>query len=211
MERYDIMNEIIDKYNLQTYLEIGVRNPWECFDRINCPIKMSVDPGVESETNYATYPYYSDDFFKKLENEELNLPKDCKWDLIFIDGLHLADQSYRDFTNSFRHISENGFVVFHDTNPPTIYHAREDYEDHSTPIGGWWNGTVWKSIQKIRTNFDLDVITVDSDWGVTVVRNKRNFIYLSEDINPFYEYNTFSKFRKEILNLKNIEEFKLWV
>ena len=33
MERYDIINEIISKYNTNSYLEIGVRNPWECFDR----------------------------------------------------------------------------------------------------------------------------------------------------------------------------------
>lgn len=211
MERYDIINEIISKYNINSYLEIGVRNPCECFDRINCDVKMSVDPGIESDTNMATYPYYSDDFFKKLENGELDLPKDYKWDVIFIDGLHLADQCFRDFENSLNHCSENGFIAFHDASPPTIYHAREDHYDHDSPAGGWWNGTVWKTIQRIRTDYELDLITVDSDWGVTVIKNKPSYSLLSKNINPFYDYNTFSKYRKQILNLISVDEFKTWL
>ena len=211
MERYDIINEIISKYNINNYLEIGVRYPWDCFDLINCNIKMGVDPGEESDNNLATYPYYSDDFFKKLENSELDLPKDYKWDIIFIDGLHLADQSFRDFQNSLNHLSENGFIVFHDANPPSIYYAREDYHDHSTIATGLWNGTVWKAIQKIRTDYDLDLVTVDTDWGVAVIKNKPNFSILSKNTNPFYEYNTFDKHRKQILNLISVDEFKQWL
>jgi DNA/RNA endonuclease YhcR with UshA esterase domain len=29
MNRYDIINDLIIKYNYKTYLEIGVRNPYE--------------------------------------------------------------------------------------------------------------------------------------------------------------------------------------
>lgn len=210
MERFDIINEIILKYNTKNYLEIGVRNPWECFDMINCGNKMSVDPGIESDNNMATYPYYSDDFFNKLENGELDLPKDYKWDIIFIDGLHISDQCFRDFQNSLNHCSENGFIAFHDASPPTIHHAREDYYDDS-PAGGFWNGTVWKTIQRIRTDYDLDLITVDSDWGVTVIKNKSSYSLLSKNINPFYEYNTFNKYRKQILNLISVDEFKHWL
>jgi hypothetical protein len=211
MERFDIINEIISKYNTKNYLEIGVRNPWECFDRINCSVKMSVDPGIESDANMATYPFYSDDFFNKLNKGELDLPKDYKWDIIFIDGLHLAEQCFRDFENALSHCSDNGFIAFHDASPPTIYHAREDYYDHSSPAGGWWNGTVWKTIQRVRTDYDLDLVTVDSDWGVTVIKNKPSYSLLSKNINPFYDYNTFNKHRNKILNLVSVEEFKYWL
>ena len=211
MERFDIINEIIAKYDTKNYLEIGVRNPWECFDRIKCNIKMGVDPGIESDSNMATYAYYSDDFFKKLDTGKLDLPKDYKWDIIFIDGLHLADQCFRDFENSLNHLSENGFIVFHDANPPSIYYAREDYYDRSTIATGLWNGTVWKAIQKIRTDYDLDLVTVDSDWGVAVIKNKTNFSVLSKNVNPFYEYNTFDKHRKQILNLISVDEFRQWL
>ena len=43
MNRYDIINELINKHNYKTYLEIGVRNPDECFNLINCETKHSLD------------------------------------------------------------------------------------------------------------------------------------------------------------------------
>jgi len=211
MKRYDIINEIADSYGLKNYLEIGLRNPECCFNLIKCDTKMSVDPGLESEINLATYRYYSDDFFKKLDGNELDLPSDYKWDIIFIDGLHLASQCYRDFTNSLRHLAKNGFIVLHDSNPPTIYYAREDYTDYSTTARYDWCGTVWKAIQKIRTTHELDIITVDTDMGCCVIRNNKNNESLDVNINEFYDYNTFSQHRSEILNLKSVKDFKLWL
>jgi hypothetical protein len=35
MENYDIINELIKKYDYKKYLEIWVRNPDECFYLIN--------------------------------------------------------------------------------------------------------------------------------------------------------------------------------
>lgn len=211
MERYDIINLIVEKKGIRNYLEIGVRNPWECFDRIQCQNKMSVDPGIESEVNYATYKFTSDDFFKKLEKSELDIQSDYKWDLIFIDGLHLAEQCYRDFINSLKHLEEGGYIVFHDTCPPSWGYAREDYLDHSTPAGGWWNGTVWKAVQYIHQNHNLDLATVNSDWGVSVFKNSLPIKNLSKNLNLFFEFNEFDKYREEILNIKEISDFKEWI
>ena len=219
MERYDIINSIIEKKGYKTYLEIGVRNPWDCFHRINCETKHSVDPGYETGggPNYATYHFTSDDFFTNLRSGSLDLPADQKWDLIFIDGLHLAYQSYRDFLNSTLHLNENGVIVFHDTNPPTIHHGREDHHDFSTSAEGWWNGTVWKSIQRIRTNpvgldsKEFNMITIDSDWGVTVCWRDIFVQRISPGYNEFFDYNLFSSKRQEILNLLSVEEFKTWL
>lgn len=219
MERYDIINSIIEKKGYKTYLEIGVRNPWECFDHINCEIKHSVDPGLETNggENLATYHFTSDDFFSALKAGKIDLPIDFKWDVIFIDGLHISDQVYRDFLNSTLHLSDQGVIVFHDANPPLCYYAREDYHDLSTPVGGYWNGTVWKAIQKIRTNpigldgKEFSLITVDSDWGVGICWRGTGVTLVSPDFNPFYEYNSFAKHRKEILNLLSVQEFQEWV
>ena len=73
MERYDIINDLIRKNNFKKYLEIGVRNPDECFNLINCETKHSVDPGYENEENMVDFQLTSDNFFKLLENKELNL------------------------------------------------------------------------------------------------------------------------------------------
>ena len=213
MERYDVINRIVEKKNIGTYLEIGVRNPYECFHKINCKSKWSVDPGYESGgDNQATYSYTSDDFFRELDNGNLDLPPYHKWDLIFIDGLHISDQVYRDFVNARNHLSEGGYMVFHDCNPPTHNHAREDYHDHDTPAEGWWNGTVWKAIQRIRTEYDISMATVSSDFGVGVMRFHGELLpRLPHWVNPFYDFKKFDENRVEILNLIEPEQFDQWL
>jgi len=217
MERYDIINEIIKKEGLRTYLEIGLRDPKECFDKINAESKWSVDPGYETDYNHmsqnqATYPYESDDFFYKLRLNSLDLTPNMKWDLIFVDGLHISDQVYRDFLNAKEHLTPNGYIVFHDCSPPTCHHAREDYNDFNTPATVYWNGTVWKAIQKIRTDHFVSMVTVNSDWGVSVVRFHKGMIpKLGEYINPFYDFNKFDQNREEILNLIDPSDFYNWI
>jgi len=127
--RIDIINFLSNKFGAKNYLEIGVRNPWECFDHIICENKDSVDPGFENAENNVKYKYTSDEFFRLLESGKLDKEKDFKWDLIFIDGLHTSYQVEIDIRNSLKHLSENGTIILHDCNPPTEYHARADYND----------------------------------------------------------------------------------
>lgn len=204
MNRYDIINNLIQKYDYKTYLEIGVRNPDECFNLINCETKHSVDPGYENDKNQVDYPYTSDNFFKLLENKELNLSTTYKWDIVFIDGLHISNQVEKDILNSLNHLSENGVIVLHDCNPPNLWMAREDYIIDGIAHG--WNGTVWKSIYKLRaTQPNLFVCVVDTDYGIGIV--KRGKQECCDFDNSYYEYRIFEQNRKEHLNLISIEEF----
>jgi hypothetical protein len=204
MNRYDIINNLIQKYDYKTYLEIGVRNSDECFNLINCETKHSVDPGYENDKNQVDYPFTSDNFFRLLENKELNLPATYKWDIIFIDGLHISNQVEKDILNSLNHLSKNGVIVLHDCNPPNLWMAREDYIIDGIAHG--WNGTVWKSIYKLRaTRPDLFVCTVDTDYGIGIV--KRGKQECCDFNNSFYEYKEFEKNKKEHLNLISIKEF----
>lgn len=197
MTRIEIINSLIKKHNYKTYLEIGVRNPTHCFNHIECELKHGVDPGVEGSFEF-TYNMTSDDFFKFNEN---------KYDIIFIDGLHIDEQVYRDILNSLNSLSDNGTIVLHDCNPPTIYHAREDYGDNSTPATGFWNGTTWKAIVKARCEINnIDVCVVDTDWSVGIIRRSENTLKITND-NEFYSYNKFSENRKHYLNLITPSEF----
>ena len=90
MDRIEIINAIIKKNNFKRYLEIGVRNPDHCFNKIECETKHSVDPGYEFSENPVTYKYTSDEFFSLLEKGKLDLHRYYEWDVIFIDGLHLS-------------------------------------------------------------------------------------------------------------------------
>ena len=90
MDRIEIINSLIKEYKFVKYLEIGVRNKNDCFNYINCDIKHSIDPGYEYYNNEAEYKFTSDNFFLLLEQNMLDLDHEYKWDIIFIDGLHLA-------------------------------------------------------------------------------------------------------------------------
>jgi hypothetical protein len=197
MTRIDIINALIKKHNYKSYLEIGVRAPEDCFDHINCILKHGVDPGIEG-TWKTTFNMTSDEFFSSNPQ---------KYDLIFIDGLHIDEQVEKDILNSLKYLNKEGSIVLHDCNPPEIYYAREDYYDTTTPAGAYWNGTVWKAIVKIRSEIEgIYTSTVDTDWGVCVIQksNKENKIINN---NPYYSYNKFSNNRKYYLNLISPQEF----
>lgn len=208
--RSQIINFFIKHLDAKLYLEIGVRNPRYNFDKIKCEQKFSIDPGLEFKENPVDFKMTSDDFFNQLGKSELSLASDTKFDIIFIDGLHLADQVERDIKNSLEVLNENGVIILHDCNPPTINHARENYGVTSSPAGPFWNGTTWKAYYKYRHIKDLYSITFDSDWGVGIITKQKfyGFNNISTKIkNPFFEYNVLKKNRKKHLNLRSFEEW----
>lgn len=207
--RSEILNFLLASLNKPStnYLEIGVRNPAHNFDKIKSSVKYSVDPGVEFETNPVDFKLTSDEFFDQLGKGAI-FNKDIRFDVIFVDGLHTADQSERDIKNSLDFISENGFVVLHDCNPPTEAHARETYNYRASPALDFWSGTTWKAFFKYRQDTKLFSCCVDADWGIGIISKNINLGASSTVINPFYEYTVFEKFRKESLNLISFDELK---
>lgn len=208
MYRYDIINKIIEENNFKNYLEIGVCNPEDCFDKIICESKDGVDPGVEFTANPVKYRMTSDEFFHLLESNNLNKHPDFNWDVIFIDGLHISNQVMKDIINSLNHLSWNGYILLHDCNPPTIYMAREDYKVNNEYQP--WNGTVWKALYWIRSHRgDLRSCVVDTDWGVGIIK-KGNSVTIPFD-NPFYEYNKMAEDRRLNLGLIGVNELDKWL
>jgi hypothetical protein len=199
--RFHIINALLKNTSQKRYLEIGVRNLEDNFNRIQADFKYSVDPGYEAKVNHATYPLTSDQFFEQLFARKLDI-EHKQFDVIFLDGLHLADQLYRDVRNAMKVIADTGFIVMHDCSPPTLHHARENFRDQS-PAAGYWNGTCWKAYQRIRTETDKRCYVVDVDWGVGVIVNHDEdpTYRLSANANPFYEFNVMDANRKQILNL----------
>lgn len=206
-----IINHLLALTPGTNYLEIGVRNPEKNFNRINCLNKYSVDPGVEFETNPVDYKMTSDTFFQALRGGKINLIPSIKFDVIFIDGLHLANQVERDILNSLHFISDRGFIILHDCNPPSEFHARESYNFSNSPAGSFWNGTTWKAFYKFRYHQDLYSICFDTDWGVGVISK---FMYpefnnLKVPINnPYFEFISHLNNRKLNMNLQN---FDTWI
>lgn len=207
-KRTDVINKIIDSRDEEaSYLEIGVRNLQDNFNLIKTNFKYSVDPGFEVSNNEADFKLKSDEFFDLLSKGEI-FSKEKKFDVIFIDGLHLAEQVDRDINNALKFIKNDGFIVLHDCNPPTEWHARETYEYHNTPADGAWNGTVWKAFLKRRFDDSLKCCCVNVDWGVGIISKSFELGSSIKNENPFFEYEKFANNRKEYLNLISFEEFK---
>jgi hypothetical protein len=188
MRRFDIINYLINKNNYKTYLEIGVHD-FFCFNKIICEQKTSVDPSI-NEFKY-NFNIISDKFFEINNN---------KFDLIFIDGLHLAEQVEKDVENSLKVLNENGRIVLHDSNPSEELHAMEHHYVDA------WNGTVWKTIQQIRSSReDLIVKTYPHDHGVTVIR--KGYSSKIDILNKYFSFNVFYKNKDKILNFtENIDD-----
>jgi len=206
--RTEVINFLLTLFNRETcYLEIGVRNPADNYNHINAGKKYSVDPGVEFKERSIDFKMTSDSFFEKLNKNEI-LSKDIQFDVIFIDGLHLAEQVELDIKNSLDFIKDDGFIVLHDCNPPTEWHARENYEYKNSPASGYWNGTTWKAFLKSRFNPKLYSCCIDTDWGVGILSKKHPIGNSIENTNTFFEFKVFDKNRKESLNLINFDELK---
>lgn len=188
MKRTDIINHLIKKNNYKRYLEIGVRNPDENLNKITVEHKDGVDPAGN-----CNYPIPSDDFFNQLDI-------DVKYDIIFIDGLHLDYQVEQDITNSLKHLNQGGTIVMHDCSPIKEEHQVEEYV-----VGKTWNGTTWKAYVKFRmTDENLSMCVVDTDYGVGIINKGKQTLYPKSDVLNF---KLLDENRKEILNLITPEKF----
>lgn len=195
IKRYDIINYLIEKYKLINYLEIGVFKG-ENIRKIKAPHKDGVDPGSEGYTPpEVNYPMTSDDFFNLLKDHD-----EIKYDIIFVDGLHHADQVEKDIKNSLNHIIKGGFIVLHDCNPVS-------YDAQLVPRQTVaWNGDVWKAfIDFSINNPSYQCNVVDTDFGVGVIKTSGNNYKLKNKIN---DWDYFNNNRKELLNLITWDEFK---
>lgn len=206
--RTDVINFLLSIMNRDTnYLEIGVRNPDHNFNHIKATTKYSVDPGVEFVANPVDFKLTSDDFFEKLSNNEV-LNSAIKFDVIFVDGLHFAEQVDRDIENALKYLKDDGFLVLHDCNPPSEWHAREHFYYRNTPAGGFWNGTTWKAFLKWRFNSSVNSCCIDCDWGIGIISKTHQIGKSITKTNPFFEYHLLDKNRKEHMNLIDFDTFK---
>lgn len=153
MQRTDIINSIIKARGFRRYLEIGVENGY-CFEHIVCEEKVGVDPDPIYDKDVMRLE--SDDFFRWYSGPQ--------FDIVFVDGLHTAEQFLRDVENSLRILSPGGVIVCHDTMPPN-----EEMQS-GPPRRHMWTGDVWKGVLRLRSvRRDISLFTFDTDFGVTVI------------------------------------------
>lgn len=194
LTRSQLINILIKKNSYLTYLEIGVNTPAQPgynYDNIKIELKHGVDPSVDT-----TFKMTSDEFFEKHIT--------MKYDIIFVDGLHIFEFVYRDIINSLTWLNENGTICVHDCNPTKeITQRRERASDV-------WHGDVWKAILKLRMEEPgVTIYTVNTDEGCAVIQRGSQELFSVKDENgDIYTFNFFDAHRKNILNLISVREFK---
>lgn len=191
--RWHIINALIGKHGYSSYLEIGTFTGWN-YSQIKCSHKVGVEP------NPVTLPGViqatSDEFF--LKNTQ-------KFDIIFIDGLHVWEQCLKDIFNSLKVLNPNGTIVVHDCRPTEFSHtAREAIHPN-----GEWTGDVWKSIAILRSTYPFaKVAVVDTDWGCGIITPNEDVAKTIRPIDNIFDWYVFQQNQKEILGLISVEEFK---
>ena len=192
MNRTSIINALLAKCGGTSYLEIGVYDGVN-FDNILAARRVGVDPVVDARWKNPEMirVQTSDDFF--ASNTE-------KFDVIFVDGLHLRDQVKRDVENGLTVLKPGGYIVCHDMNPQTEAAQLVPY------TAGAWNGDCWKAWRDLRSLHGLEMYVIDTDQGCGIIR--QNKTWHAKGFIQDYTWENFVKYRKEWLNLISVEEFK---
>jgi hypothetical protein len=165
-----ILSMVSEKYGHQTYLEIGTDRD-DIFSEARKRFKVAV--GVDPLSG-GTLRMTSNEFF--TTNTQY-------FDMIFVDGLHEANQVYADVMNALRWLSPGGTVLMHDCNPHGILSNRAAYP--LPPNVRYWNGDTWKAVVALRLLDYIDIVVVDADHGVAVIRKRPNSEPLTEEWKAF--------------------------
>jgi len=190
MKRWDIINRLIKQYGMTRYLEIGTQKD-DCLNKIECEFKVGVDPEP------LWHSITSSDEFWKMSSNNFFAQNTKMFDMVFIDGLHHADQAYKDITNALKVIGMEGAIVVHDCSP-----ILEESQIIPEPVVASWNGDVWKAWVRMRAQDLLRMYVVNTDQGVGVIQwGVCDLLVVPEEELTF---ENLEKNRKKWLNLKEV-------
>ena len=186
--RWDLIEYLINKYEYSDYLEIGCDQD-QLFSKVRIKNKTGVDP-VSGGNIRKT----SDEFFRENKN---------KFDIIFIDGLHIYNQVKKDILNSISCLKEEGIVLVHDCMPDSL--SKQAVPRYRMS----WNGDVWKAIVDLRQNENLEIYTCKIDQGIGVIKKKRNssILKLEKNIKDL-KFEDYYKNYEKYLRVIDLDKFK---
>ncbi len=214
-QRFQRLNALAKINSASKYLEVGVCKG-ATFNRVNIPFKVAVDPKFRFNTNDHTdrntifHEVTSDEFFAKLASEY------DSFDLIYLDGLHTFEQTFRDFCASLRYSHQNTIWLIDDTHPISLFSADPDLKRArrlQKLVGderGAWMGDVYKVVFAIHDFFPQFNYATFPGHGQTVVWTETR-----EDFAPVWnslekisrmKYDDFLEFRDSILKIRNPSE-----
>jgi len=215
--RIEVIRRALAAGGGRRYLEIGVKDG-TCFRAVEAGTKVAVDPHFafrvplvgrlrtalgrsSGELYFATT---SDAFFARHGSTL------APFDVVFVDGLHTAEQAHRDIVNALETLRPEGVVVVHDCNPQSAAAAAPSLAEAARTEGfmGDWNGDVYRAIVQLRTRDDLEVSVLDADQGIALVARgrPRDPLALTSDELEHLGYAELDRDRARLLGLRPATE-----
>ena len=152
MTKEEIINQLIEDNGYTAYLEIGYGDGY-CFNQIECESKVAVDPNINGTPGVMC-----------LSSDELFAGEMWPVDIVFIDGLHHAEQVRKDINNACKHLSETGAIILHDTYPHS-----EEMQEVPRKVKNW-TGDCWRAAVGFIAKYPNVVVrTHKCDYGLTII------------------------------------------
>ena len=190
----------------QHYLEIGVCRG-ATFNHLSFKTKVGVDPNFRF--NMADYrnaetelhPLTSDRYFTEVAGSE-------KFDIIFLDGLHQFQQTFRDFCNSLIFAHERTVWLIDDVFPVDIYSSLPTHGEaikfrrmNGIDNVRAWQGDVYKVVFAIHDFFPtMSYVTVmGSGNPQTIVwkARRKDFIPIFNSMEAIERLGYFDMLKRE--------------
>ena len=177
MTRTETINRLIQENGYESYLEIGLGDGRN-FRSVKCDYKVGIDPEfkdkkpIDEKGNlHDIVGLTSDSFFDTWKSDS--------FDLIFIDGLHHADQVEKDIVNAWNCLNKGGAILIHDIKPHDeamtivpreqkiwtgdVFRAWHGFKETYPKIKTeyieetYGLGLIWKSRHKVECRFVSDI------------------------------------------------------
>ena len=191
-----LLNALIEKYNLESYVEVGVQSTEQNFDKIRCNYKIGIDPALKTSEKIFGFVgemgMTSDDAFAAMFTTGYT----PLYDIFFLDGLHTKEQIKKDFENSLRCLSDNGFILIHDTLPDEEQYTTVPRETRR------WYGNVFAWAMTLNQYDGIGFVTFNIDCGCTLVwkmPEKKAAPKLTDEMN----WETYKSIGNVLLNVVN--------
>lgn len=209
------INALANGLGSQNYLEVGVA-AGDTFRAVTIPTKWAVDPRFRFD-------------YAPLETEKIrffNVPSDdffisgqaaTPFDIVFLDGLHTFEQTFRDFCSSLLMTHERSIIILDDTIPSDIYSSLPDINlaiqsrQRAGLKGRAWHGDVFKMIFAVHDFFPMlsyaTVATGGNPQTIVWRERRSSFKPLFNSLEAISRLSFFDLHKyQEFINKENEEE-----
>lgn len=144
---------LVDALDAKVYLEIGTgRN--ETISKIGCALKFGVDPNAIDCPGATMFRMTSKEWLPQAGNW-------APYDFVFIDADHSLESARADLLGIIPHVSNEGMIAVHDTNP-------KDKASTDPSLCG----DSWKLAMELSSIVNLESVTLNYHPGLTLVRKR---------------------------------------